>query len=62
MGPAGLHPQAGTRVAWVWRQRAILERERAKLVAGLPPAWQPLAARLMAAWEAAVRVSSAVET
>ena len=56
-GPAGL-----VLVAWAWQRRALLEPEPAKLVAGLPPAWQPLAARLLAAWAAAVRASSAVET
>ncbi len=56
-GPAGLGL-----VAWAWQRRAILGPERAKLVAGLAPAWQPLAERLMAAWESAVRASSAVET
>ena len=57
LGTAGL-----ALVAWAWQRRALLEPERAKLVAALPPAWQPLAERLMAAWEAAVRASSAVET
>jgi hypothetical protein len=57
LGPAGL-----ALVAWAWQRRAILGPDREQVVAGLAPAWQPLAARLMATWEAAVRASSAVET
>lgn len=49
-------------VGWAWQRRAILGPERAKLVAGLAPAWQETAERLLAAWERAVRASSAVET
>ena len=56
-GPAGL-----ALVAWAWQRRAILGPTTDDVVAGLPPTWQLLAARLITAWEGAVRVSSAVET
>lgn len=57
LGAAGL-----ALVGWAWQRRAGLELDRAALVAGLPPAWREAAARLIGAWEAAVRASSAVET
>ncbi len=57
LGPAGL-----ALVGWAWQRRAILGPEREKLVAGLAPAWRAAAERLLQAWEAAVRASSAVET
>jgi hypothetical protein len=49
-------------VGWAWQRRAILGPARAQLMAGLAPAWRPAAGRLIQAWEAAVRASSAVET
>ena len=49
-------------VGWAWQRRAILGPGRDKLVAGLAPAWRAVAERLIEAWEAAVRASSAVET
>ncbi len=57
VGTAGL-----ALVGWAWQRRAILGPEREKLVAGLAPAWRAVATRLIGAWEAAVRASSAVET
>jgi hypothetical protein len=57
LGAAGVAP-----VGWAWQRRAILGPARATLVAGFPPAWPPAADRLVGAWAAAVRASSAVET
>jgi hypothetical protein len=48
-------------LAWTWQRRAILGPHAADLLALLPQAWRPVAARLFAAWEATVRASSAVE-
>ncbi len=48
-------------VAWAWQRRAILASRRDDLVAQFPPAWQTAVRILFAAWEAAVRASSAVE-
>jgi hypothetical protein len=49
-------------VGWAWQRRAVLGPDRAALVAGFPPAWRAAADRLIGAWAAAVRASSAVET
>src|SRR5207245_58188 len=46
---------------WAWQHRAILGPKRDLLIADFSPAWQPLAAELLAAWDDAVRSSSAVE-
>jgi hypothetical protein len=59
---AGLGRDGLALVGWAWQRRAILGPARATLVAGLAPAWHAAAERLIAAWEAAVRASSAVET
>jgi hypothetical protein len=59
LGRAGLSTLAW---AWAWPRRAILGPRPQDLLALLPEAWRPLAARLFAAWEATVRASSAVET
>jgi len=49
-------------LAWAWPRRALLGPTPEDLLALLPPAWRPVAAPLLAAWEATVRASSAVET
>jgi len=49
-------------LAWAWPRRATLGPRPDDLLALLPQAWQPVAAALFAAWDAAVRASSAVET
>lgn len=48
-------------VAWAWQRRAILGPQREQLLLGLPEAWRGAARVLMAAWDGAVRASSAVE-
>jgi len=48
-------------IGWAWQHRAILGPSRDQLIADFPPAWQPVAASLLAAWDDAVRSSSAVE-
>jgi hypothetical protein len=48
-------------VAWAWERRAVLGPTPDTLRAGVPPAWRPAARRLLAAWDGAVRASSAVE-
>ncbi len=50
-----------TRLRWAWQRRAILGPTSQKLLEGIPADWRPLAARLLAAWDGAVRASSAVE-
>ena len=49
-------------VAWAWQRRAILGPQRERLLLGLPEAWRGPARVLMAAWDGAVRASSAAET
>jgi len=49
-------------LAWGWQRRAVLGPRPEDLLALLPPAWRPVAAPLLAAWDGAVRASSAVET
>ena len=56
-----LGPQALHRLRWAWQRRAILGKSSAQLLQGLPPDWRALAQPLMAAWDAAVRESLAVE-
>jgi len=56
-----LTPEALALVAWAWQRRAILGPDHAALLAGLPPAWRPAAALLLAAWDQTVRASSLVE-
>jgi hypothetical protein len=48
-------------IGWAWQRRAILGPNREQLVADFAPAWQPVAACLLGAWDEAVRSSSAVE-
>ena len=56
IGPAALAV-----LAWAWQRRAILAPHRDDLLAGLAEGWRPTAQRLMAAWDAVVRTSSAIE-
>jgi len=56
LGPEALHL-----LAWAGPRRAILGPTSQDLLQGVPPDWQPLAEPLLAAWDAAVRASSAVE-
>ena len=48
-------------IAWAWQRRHILGEQPKQLLAGLNPAWQVPAGRLLAAWNQAVRASSVVE-
>lgn len=48
-------------LGWAWQRRAILGPSSKQLLESVPADWQPVAAPLLAAWEAAVRASSAVE-
>ncbi len=56
LGPEALHL-----LGWAWQRRAILGPTSQKLLEGIPPDWRPRAALLLAAWDQAVRASSAVE-
>jgi hypothetical protein len=56
LGEAAVHL-----IGWAWLRRAILGPKTKQLVADFPPAWQPMVAQLFAAWNEAVRSSSAVE-
>jgi Transposase, Mutator family len=56
LGPGAVHL-----LGWAWQRRAILGPARKALLEGLPADWQPVAAPLFAAWDAAVRASSVVE-
>ena len=56
-----LGPQACHLIGWAWLQRAILGPKTEQLVADFAPDWQPVAGKLLAAWDQAVRSSSAVE-
>jgi hypothetical protein len=48
-------------LAWAWLRRKALGWTRRDLLAAIPADWQPPARILLATWEDAVRVSSAVE-
>lgn len=48
-------------LAWAWQRRALLGPTSADLLDGLPAAWRPAAALLLAAWDQTVRASSLVE-
>jgi hypothetical protein len=48
-------------LGWAWLRRRILGWTRDDLLAAIPPEWQAGARILLATWEDAVRVSSAVE-
>lgn len=56
LGPSALHL-----LGWAWQRRAILGPTTKELLTSVPADWRPVAAPLLAAWEAAVRASSAVE-
>jgi hypothetical protein len=56
-----LGQQACHLIGWAWRERAILGPQTEKLAADLASDWQPVVAKLFAAWDQAVRSSSAVE-
>jgi len=58
---AALGAEAVALVAWAWQRRAILGPTSADLLAQLPASWRGAAARLLAAWDGAVRASSAAE-
>jgi len=48
-------------LAWAWQRRAILGPCSQDLLTAMPPDWRPLAEPRLAAWDGAVRASSAVE-
>lgn len=48
-------------IAWAWQRRKILGEQPKHLLAGLDPAWEIPASRLLEAWNQAVRASSVVE-
>jgi hypothetical protein len=56
LGPSALHL-----LGWAWQRRGILGPTTKALLDSVPADWRPVAAPLVAAWEAAVRASSAVE-
>src|SRR5260370_52878 len=56
LGPSALHL-----LGWAWQRRAILGPTTKELLDSVPADWRRVAAPLLAAWEAAVRASSAVE-
>src|SRR5205085_10938482 len=56
LGPSAVHL-----LGWAWQRRAILGPTTEKLLESVPADWRPAAAPLLAAWEATVRASSAVE-
>jgi hypothetical protein len=56
-----LVPHQQALVAWAWLRREVLAWTSDELLAALPEAWRGAARVLIATWEDAVRVSSAVE-
>ncbi len=56
-----LGPRAVYLLGWAWQRRAMLGPTTKALLESMPADWQPVAAPLFAAWDAAVRASSAVE-
>jgi hypothetical protein len=58
---AVLPPERQALVAWAWLRRKTLGWGSANLLAALPADWRPAARVLLAAWDDAVWVSSAVE-
>jgi hypothetical protein len=56
LGEAAVHL-----IGWAWQRCAILGPTCEQLVVGFPPDWQPQASKVLAAWDQAVRSSSAVE-
>ena len=58
---AVLPPEQQALLAWAWLRREVVEWTRDELLGGLPLEWREVGGVLLAAWEDAVRVSSAVE-
>ena len=56
-----LGPRAVRLLGWAWQRRAILGPSSKTLLEGVSAEWHLVAAPLLAAWDAAVRASSAVE-
>lgn len=58
---AVLAPHQQALVGWAWLRREVLGWTSDELLAALPESWRGAARVLLATWEDAVRVSSAVE-
>jgi hypothetical protein len=56
-----LGPEAVALLAWAWLRRAVLGPSSKELLQSIPSAWRTDAPCLLAAWDQAVRASSAVE-
>jgi len=56
-----LAPEHQALVAWAWQRRDTLAWTNAEVLAAMPEAWRAAARVLLATWDAAVCVSSAVE-
>ncbi len=56
-----LGAEAVALLAWAWVRRAVLGPTSNHLLQDLDPAWRAVASDLLAAWDQAVRASSAVE-
>ena len=56
-----LGAEAVALLAWAWLRRAVLGPTSEHLLQSIPPAWRAVASGLLAAWDQAVRASSAVE-
>src|SRR5260370_39351923 len=56
-----LGAQAVALLAWAWLRRAVLCPTSEDLLQSIHPAWPTVASHLLAAWDQAVRASSALE-
>src|SRR5438874_13761998 len=56
-----LGSEAVALLAWAWLRRAVLGPTSEHLLQSIRPAWRAVASGLLAAWDQAVRASSAVE-
>ena len=56
-----LGAEAVALLAWAWLRRAVLGPTSEHLLQSIHPAWRAVASHLLAAWDQAVRASSAVE-
>lgn len=56
-----LAPDQQALLAWAWLRRTRLGWTSADILAAIPPTWREAARVLLATWDTAVRVSSAVE-
>ncbi len=56
-----LPPERQALLGWAWQRRRVLRWSRAQIVASVPADWRDAARVLLAAWDEAVRGSSAVE-